>query len=148
MRARALPILLLLPSPALAHGGDHHLLSPWSLETWVALALFASGALYLTGIVRLWKKLEIGRGVRIWQAMSFALGWLLLVVALVSPMHALGERLFTAHMLEHEILMAVSAPLLVVARPVGGILWALLPTHGGSSGASDAAGRSRASGAC
>jgi putative membrane protein len=55
----------------------------------------------------------------------FAAAWLLLVTALVAPLHWLGERLFAAHMIEHEILMAVSAPLLVVARPIGAILWAL-----------------------
>jgi len=33
--------------------------------------------------------------------------------------------LFTFHMIEHELLMAVSAPLLVVARPIGTLLWAL-----------------------
>jgi putative membrane protein len=129
MRAAALLLLMFLPAPALAHGGAHRLPSPWALETWVALTLVASGALYLTGVVRLWRKLEIGRGVRIWQALSFALGWTLLAIALISPVHALGERLFTAHMIEHEILMAVAAPLLVAARPVGGILWAL-PQNG------------------
>ena len=39
--------------------------------------------------------------------------------ALVSPLHWLGEHLFTFHMIEHEIVMALSAPLLVLARPVG-----------------------------
>jgi cytochrome c oxidase assembly factor CtaG len=89
----------------------------------VPLAL--SGTLYAVGVARLWRRVGIGRGVRIWHAGSFALGWALLVLALVSPLHWLGERLFTAHMVEHEILMAVAAPLLVVARPTGGMMWAL-----------------------
>jgi putative membrane protein len=50
---------------------------------------------------------------------------LLLFAALVAPLHWLGERLFAAHMIEHEILMGVAAPLLVVARPIGAILWAV-----------------------
>ena len=124
MKTRAALLILFMPTAAFAHGGDHHLLSPWSLESWVALTLFASAALYLTGVARLWRKLRIGRGVRVWQLCCFLAGWLLLAVALVSPVHALGERLFTAHMLEHETLMAVAAPLLVIARPVGGMLWA------------------------
>ena len=41
---------------------------------------------------------------------------LALAGALLSPLHALGEQLFTAHMVEHEIVMAVAAPLLVLAR--------------------------------
>ena len=49
----------------------------------------------------------------------------MLALALLSPLHALGERLFTAHMLEHELLMAVAAPLLVLSRPVPALLWGL-----------------------
>jgi len=125
MKVGPFGLILLLPTIALAHGGDHHLPSPRSLETWVALALVASAALYLTGVIRLWSKLRIGRGVRVWQFCCFLLGWSLLAIALISPVHALGERLFAVHMLEHEVLMAVSAPLLVMARPVGGMFWAL-----------------------
>jgi len=52
-------------------------------------------------------------------------GWLSLLGSLVSPLHSLGEQLFTFHMIEHEIIMAVSAPLLVLANPVGTLLWSL-----------------------
>jgi cytochrome c oxidase assembly factor CtaG len=48
-----------------------------------------------------------------------------LASALLSPLHWLSEHLFTAHMLEHELLMAVAAPLLVLARPGGALLWGL-----------------------
>jgi cytochrome c oxidase assembly factor CtaG len=41
----------------------------------------------------------------------------------------LGEHLFTFHMIEHEIVMAISAPLLVISRPVGTFLWSM-PRHG------------------
>jgi len=37
-------------------------------------------------------------------------------------LHWLGEHLFTAHMIEHELLMAVAAPLLAVSRPLGAFL--------------------------
>ena len=59
------------------------------------------------------------------QAACFWLGWTLLALALVSPLHWLGEHLFTAHMIEHELLMVVAAPLLVLARPGGAMMWAL-----------------------
>ncbi|MCB8821796.1 cytochrome c oxidase assembly protein [Microvirga rosea] len=127
MRRVLILTAVLAPLPALAHGGSHDPASPWSLEAWVAAPLLASAALYTCGVIRLWRKLQPGRGVRGWQAVSFACGWILLAIALVSPMHELGERLFAAHMLEHEILMTVAAPLLVIARPVGGMLWALPP---------------------
>jgi putative membrane protein len=48
-----------------------------------------------------------------------------LFVALVSPLHPLGEVLFSAHMTQHEILMLVAAPLLVLGRPLVPFLWAL-----------------------
>jgi cytochrome c oxidase assembly factor CtaG len=54
----------------------------------------------------------------------FAGGWLTLVGALVSPLHEYGERVFTAHMVEHELLMAVAAPLLALSRPLGTFLHA------------------------
>ena len=66
-----------------------------------------------------------GRGVRHWQVACFWTGWTLLALALLSPLHWLGEHLFVAHMVEHEVLMVVAAPLLAVARPIGAFLWAL-----------------------
>jgi cytochrome c oxidase assembly factor CtaG len=47
--------------------------------------------------------------------------------ALVTPLHAAGERAFSAHMLEHELLMLAAAPLLVLSRPLGVALWAWPP---------------------
>jgi putative membrane protein len=128
MRAPALLLALLLPGRALAHGGHVHWLEAGTTWTWdprVTAFLALSGGLYAAGILRLWHRAGIGRGVRLWQAGCFALGWALLVAALVAPLHWLGERLFVAHMVEHEILMALAAPLLIVARPVGAMLWAL-----------------------
>jgi putative membrane protein len=49
----------------------------------------------------------------------------MLGVALVSPLHQLGGVLFAAHMAQHELLMVVAAPLLVLGRPVIPFLWAL-----------------------
>jgi cytochrome c oxidase assembly factor CtaG len=50
---------------------------------------------------------------------------LALFVALVSPLHALGEALFSAHMAQHLLLAAVAAPLLVLGAPLLPLLWAL-----------------------
>jgi cytochrome c oxidase assembly factor CtaG len=41
------------------------------------------------------------------------------------PVHTLGEILFSVHMVEHELLMAAAAPLLVLGRPLVAFLWAL-----------------------
>jgi cytochrome c oxidase assembly factor CtaG len=72
----------------------------------------------------LWDE-HIGRGIRVWEAACFAVGWVLTALALLSPLHALGEQLFVAHMVQHELSMAVAAPLLVVGRPLVPMLWAL-----------------------
>jgi putative membrane protein len=49
-------------------------------------------------------------------------------MALVSPLHPLGEVLFSAHMVQHELMMVVAAPLLVLGRPLVPFVWAL-PQH-------------------
>lgn len=117
-------LLLLLPLPAWAHGGDEFLPS-WTFDPYVVTPLLVAGALYTVGLARLWRRAGWGRGIRLWQAGSYALGWLALAGALVTPLHWLGERLFTAHMVEHEVVMAVAAPLIALARPIGAVVWAL-----------------------
>src|SRR4051794_1639481 len=68
-----------------------------------------------------------GRGVPAWRAACFAAGWAALLAALLPPLRQAGQGLFTAHMLEHELLMVAAAPLLVLGRPIGPFLWALPP---------------------
>jgi cytochrome c oxidase assembly factor CtaG len=117
-----------LPEAALAHGGQHPLGTSgigWSFAPLIVAPLAASAILYACGTLRLWRRAGIGRGVRYRQAAAFWSGWAALVLALVSPLHELGEHLFAAHMVEHEILMVVAAPLLVLARPGAAMLWAL-----------------------
>jgi cytochrome c oxidase assembly factor CtaG len=63
--------------------------------------------------------------VQAWQAFCFFLGWASLAAALFSPLYRLGEGLFVAHMIEHEIVMIVAAPLIAVARPFGVMFWSL-----------------------
>jgi putative membrane protein len=130
MRAAVVILALIAADVAQAHSGHVHWLDAgitWTWSPWVTIPIALSGGFYVSGLARLWRRAGIGRGVRLWQAGCFFLGWLLLVVALVTPLHSLGERLFAAHMIEHEILMALAAPLLVVGRPVA-MLWALSST--------------------
>ena len=120
--ALALAGLLLRATPALAHEGEpirpHDFWGAWTFEWTVVIPLVVTAVLYGVGLRRLWTAAGVGRGVRRWEAACFAAGWLSLVVALVSPLHALGEALFSAHMAQHELLMAVAAPLLVLGRPL------------------------------
>jgi putative membrane protein len=115
----------------LFHGGEsHHLdattvLSWWTWDPFVLVPLVLSGWLYVRGVRRLWARAGVDQGIRRWQAACFALGWLALAAALVSPLDALGGVLFSAHMAQHEVLILVAAPLLVLGRPLAPFLWAL-----------------------
>jgi putative membrane protein len=112
-----------------AHDGKPHefgdLIYTWGFDPLVIAGLALSGWLYLRGVRRLWRAGRQGKGVRRWEAWAYAGGWLALFVALVSPLHPMGEVLFSAHMTQHELLMLVAAPLVVLGRPVVAFLWAL-----------------------
>ena len=116
---------------AFAHDGrpiePHDLWSSWSAGSWT-IALFAvSAALYIHGTRRVWHAAGRGRGVRTADVLAFAAGWMALALALTSPLHALGGALLTAHMVQHEILVLIATPLLVLGRPIVPALWALTP---------------------
>jgi putative membrane protein len=106
----------------------HDLAGAWNLAPGVVLPLLVSAAMYLAGTRTLWRVAGAGRGIRSGEAVAFALGWLTLGLALVSPVHRLGETLFSAHMAQHELLMTLAAALLVLGRPLVPWLWALPPT--------------------
>jgi cytochrome c oxidase assembly factor CtaG len=93
-------------------------------ETAILAALAVAAALYAIGAIRLLHRTQQRRMHRR-RAVAFAIGWLCLAGALVSPLHAAGARSFAAHMLEHEMLMLAAAPALVLARPLGTFAWSL-----------------------
>ena len=97
----------------------------WSLEPSLVAPLGLLVAWYGLGLSTLWGSAGVGRGVRIREAGAFAIGWVTVAVALLSPLHGLSEVLFSAHMAQHELLMAVAAPLLVLGRPIVAGVWAL-----------------------
>jgi putative membrane protein len=114
---------LVLASPASAHDGHDHAIG-WTLDPLVTVPLGLALLLYAFGFARLWKRSDRGRSSLRRDAILFAAGWLSLAGALVSPLHEAGERSFAMHMIEHEIIMLVSALLLVAARPGAAFLWA------------------------
>jgi putative membrane protein len=114
---------LFAAGPARAHGVDAA--SAWSFEPWVLACLFVSLAAYTLGISRLWRHAGRGRGIGVATALGFVAGWGVVAAALVSPLDELGSRLFSAHMLQHVLLMVVAAPLMVLGRPLAAWAWAL-----------------------
>jgi len=96
----------------------------WQFPVWVTALLGASLGLYAVGFARVHRRSCAGRCARRWHATAFVAGWATLALVLLSPLGALSDTLFSAHMVEHEAMMLVSAPLLVLGRPLGIMLWA------------------------
>ena len=110
--------------PLLLHVTAGPLWADWDWEPGIVLPLAIAAVLYARGLRLLWDE-HVGRGIRVWEAAAFATGWIVSFLALLSPLHAVSEQLFVAHMVQHELLMVVAAPLLVVGRPLVPMLWAL-----------------------
>lgn len=93
------------------------LVRAWSFEPGVVALLLPLAWLYFRGVRRLrsYKR----------ETACFALGWLTIAAALISPLHAWGQALFSAHMVQHEVLMLIAAPFLVMGRPLVPMLSAL-----------------------
>ena len=96
----------------------------WTSDPVIIVPLYAFAILYLSGTCRLWRHAGFGRGTQFHQLGCFWAGWTILALALLSPLHFLSEQLLSVHMVEHELIMAVAAPLLVLSRPLGTLLWA------------------------
>jgi putative membrane protein len=116
---------------SLSHPADAHAepafswLTSWSWDPLMSVSLALYGGLYARGLARLWRTPGGRRTVRPWQAAAFGFGLLTLVIALLSPLDVLSDLLFSAHMTQHELLMVVAAPLMVLGRPFVVMLWAL-----------------------
>jgi putative membrane protein len=115
-------LVLITSIPVLAHSGEplqpHDLWTAWEWDPGILFSLLLTGWLYVRGILRT-------RLRRTYEIVAYLLGWTVLVIALVSPVHPLGEALFSVHMAQHGMLMLIAAPLLVIGRPLVPFLFAL-----------------------
>src|SRR5207302_1427919 len=102
----------------------------------LVLPLAAVGAAYLIGYRKLARRRRAG-GTHVVRArvVYFALGYTALVVALLSPLHAVGEELFSVHMVQHLVLTLVAAPLLLLSNSMPVLMWALPPRYRSAVGA-------------
>lgn len=121
--------MFIVPFITFGHGGKAHpppsVWGLWEFDPLIIGVLFVSASVYGFGLRNLWRSAGVGHGIAKAEAAYYALGWLSLMVALVSPIHLLSELLFSIHMTQHEILMLVSAPLIVLGRPFVAAAWAL-----------------------
>ena len=97
-----------------------HGVNVWALD-FVGVALLLALALaYALGQKRLADRSGADRTA---GAAFFWAGWASLVLALTPPIDTLSAVSFAVHMTQHEIMMLVAAPLLVISRPLGVLLW-------------------------
>ena len=68
--------------------------------------------------MRLWRHAGYGRGIRPLEALAFGTGWLALAIALSPPLDEWSDAWLAAHMVQHELLMVVAAPLIAVGAPL------------------------------
>ncbi len=120
--------ITLLSAPAAAHviekSGRYAFLLTWNPDPWLIAALLGTAALYAIGLGNL-RGEHTRTKLPQRRALAFCGGWLALVAALISPLDALGSMLFSAHMVQHELLMLVAAPLLVLGKPLAVFVWGL-----------------------
>ena len=122
-RTRWLPLVALL---LMAHDGSppqpHDVWESWNWHPVVVFGLFLPLAVYSRGLLHLWQRRGVGQVVSVWHAAAFLGGILGLFVALVSPLDALSEALFSAHMIQHILIIFVASPLIIVSRPLPTLL--------------------------
>jgi putative membrane protein len=99
--------------------------SQWTADPLVLMTLLLVGVAYVVGTRRLWQRGGRYSGVTLIHLLCMGAGWLSIVLSLLSPLDALSDVSFAAHMTQHEVLMLVAAPLLVLGRPLVVLLWAL-----------------------
>jgi putative membrane protein len=101
----------------------HDLWTAWSFEPTVLIPLLVTIFIYTWGTLNVWQRAGQGHGIARRQWMSFIGAILMLVLALVSPLDALSNELFSAHMVQHLILILAAAPLLILSDFPLAFLW-------------------------
>lgn len=124
MRIVFAALFTIMAADAQAHEAGAEAGDPWNY-LFVVLPLALTALAYGIGMRRLWSASARGQTIHLQRAVCFAAGWLFLAAALVSPLDRLATQLFTAHMIEHEILMVIAAPLFVLSKPLAPLLWSL-----------------------
>lgn len=103
-----------------AHDGEEH--AAGAMSGWdgiVVVLLLVSGIAYARGARHLH-----GRQSRR-EPIAFGLGWTVLLIAVLPPLDSLAVTFFSAHMIQHELMMLVGAPLVMAGRPLSTALWGL-----------------------
>jgi len=92
----------------------------WTLDPLLTVPLALALLIYVIG----WSRLS-NRATAPVRPGLFLFGWVVLALALTSPLHEAGERSFTMHMIEHELIMLVATLLLAASGAGAVIAWGL-----------------------
>jgi cytochrome c oxidase assembly factor CtaG len=93
----------------------------WRAE--VGAVLLGLGALYAVGWTRLRRSHPALAPA--WRLTAYLGGLATVAISLLSALHALAERSFTAHMVQHQLLLMVAAPALLLGNPFPYTVWGL-----------------------
>jgi cytochrome c oxidase assembly factor CtaG len=108
----AVILLLVTTQTVLAHEGEppapHDLWTSWNWDPFILASLLFVAWVYAADPRSQWG----------WRSVNFMAGLIALFIALISPLDALSAALFSAHMVQHMLLIVVVPPLLV---------WGILP---------------------
>ena len=87
----------------------------------------AAPVLILAGayVVGWWRLRHRGGVISAGRVAASVAGWLGVLVALSAPLDRLAHASFAAHMIQHLLLIAGAAPLLLLADPFAALCWAL-----------------------
>jgi cytochrome c oxidase assembly factor CtaG len=99
----------------------------WTWRPAVVLSVGLLAVLYVRGWWRLRRVPRIRGAAPVWRLAAYLTGLASIVVALCSPIELLSELSFTAHMVQHQLLIMTAPPLLLLAEPYPVMLWALPP---------------------
>jgi cytochrome c oxidase assembly factor CtaG len=107
----------------LAHGNaDHSVGWVWDPSILIGLALLTAGYALVTGPLR--RRMHWGVAVPLWQQAAFYAGTLAVFIALLSPLDRLADQyLFSAHMVQHILLIFIAPPLWLLGTPGGSLRW-------------------------
>jgi putative membrane protein len=101
------------------------LLAPWELRWEVLIPLLVFSTIYAIGWTRLRRQSRRQKVANRWRLAMYYIGVGSLAVALMSPIDWLGSQLLTMHMIQHKILIMLSAPLIWLGNPYPVGIWGL-----------------------
>lgn len=96
----------------------------WHSRGDVLAGLALAALLYLRG----WRTLRHVRGPRaapLTELLATTLGWAVVALALLSPLDVYQPLLLSVHMVQHELLLLIAPPLVLLGRPFSKTVWGL-----------------------